>query len=38
LIGASKPSQIEELCAGVSAPALAEEEIACIEGILQNKP
>jgi L-glyceraldehyde 3-phosphate reductase len=38
LIGASKTSQIEELCAGVSAPALTEEEIARIEGILQNKP
>ena len=38
LIGASKVSQIEELCAGVAAPALSGDEIARIEGILQNKP
>jgi L-glyceraldehyde 3-phosphate reductase len=38
LIGASKTSQIEELCAGVSAPALTEAELERIEGILQNKP
>ena len=38
LIGASKTSQVEELCAGVSAPGLTEEEIERIEGILQNKP
>jgi L-glyceraldehyde 3-phosphate reductase len=38
LIGASKVTQIEELCAGVSAPALTTEEIERIETILQNKP
>jgi L-glyceraldehyde 3-phosphate reductase len=38
LIGASKVSQIEELCAGVSAPALSGEEIERIEKVLQNKP
>jgi L-glyceraldehyde 3-phosphate reductase len=38
LIGASKVSQIEELCAGVAAPPLSDEEIEKIEAILQNKP
>jgi L-glyceraldehyde 3-phosphate reductase len=38
LIGASKVTQIEELCAGVAAPALSEDEIERIEAILQNKP
>ena len=38
LIGASKVSQIEELCAGVAAPALSGDEIERIEAILQNKP
>ena len=38
LIGASKASQIEELCAGVSAPALTDAELEHIEIILQNKP
>lgn len=38
LIGASKVSQIEELCAAVAVPSLTEAEIESIEAILQNKP
>jgi L-glyceraldehyde 3-phosphate reductase len=38
LIGASNVSQIEELCAGISAPNLTEGEIMRIEGVLQNAP
>jgi L-glyceraldehyde 3-phosphate reductase len=38
LIGASKTSQIEELCKCVSAPALTSEEAERVEAILQNKP
>jgi len=38
LIGASKVSQIEELCAGVAATPLSDAETGRIEAILQNKP
>jgi len=38
LIGASKTTQIEEICAAVSAPKLNTPEIERIEAVLQNKP
>ena len=38
LIGASKPAQIEELCACLKHPKLEDAELAEIEAILQNRP